>query len=324
MPAATAGVRYPFSRVLLHRTRLAYVHLRNLLNDAKRDRTARVSGYVGIWLPEELVLLYLQKGEVVNATHLASQQCEAISISAALARVPAEPEYGEICFHTADDEQLAAMYVTQTQAPEPWPAELQVRDPKALFPYLMAMTFDGIVEIIVEGGYNYLIFKHGAVRQAFLATVQRGTLVERVSRLFGPETRHAITVRRWPGTFPLPMQAPPALIQAYRELATGVVQRLASTGRESAPTVAELARTTLLESHPALEALGFNGRPTRDPVTDTEGMTTAMAAWLKEVLWAMADHDELSHEQLLKELVWERRHLFQSAGLFDRIPWKIG
>ena len=65
-----AGLRFPHSRVLLPRTRLAYVHLRNLLTDAKRDRAARISGYVAIWLPEEFVVLYLQRGEVVNATIL--------------------------------------------------------------------------------------------------------------------------------------------------------------------------------------------------------------------------------------------------------------
>src|SRR5438094_865335 len=67
MPSA-AALRFPYSRVLLPRTRLAYIHLRNLLSDAKRDRAARISGYVAIWLPEELVTLYLLGGEVINAT----------------------------------------------------------------------------------------------------------------------------------------------------------------------------------------------------------------------------------------------------------------
>jgi hypothetical protein len=39
-----AGVRFPFSRVLLARTRLAYVHLHNLLHDAKRDRILVYAG----------------------------------------------------------------------------------------------------------------------------------------------------------------------------------------------------------------------------------------------------------------------------------------
>ena len=47
-----ASLRYPHERVLLARTKLAYVHLRNLISDAKRDRAARVFGYVAIWLPD--------------------------------------------------------------------------------------------------------------------------------------------------------------------------------------------------------------------------------------------------------------------------------
>ena len=56
MPAPAAKLRYPHGRVLLGRTKLAYVHLRNLLTDAKRDRTARVAGYVAIWLLEEFLV----------------------------------------------------------------------------------------------------------------------------------------------------------------------------------------------------------------------------------------------------------------------------
>ena len=68
MPVSPAGLRFPYTRVLLPRTRLAYIHLQNLLNDAKRDRAARISGYVAISLPDELVILYLLAGELVNAT----------------------------------------------------------------------------------------------------------------------------------------------------------------------------------------------------------------------------------------------------------------
>src|SRR5881394_3509121 len=120
MPPATA-LRFPFSRVLLPRTRLAYIHLRNLLTDAKRDRAARISGYVAVSLPEELVILYLLGGEVVNATVRDAKGCRAISISGALEKVPPEPEYGEICFNEADEEQLSCMFATHAVASEPWP-----------------------------------------------------------------------------------------------------------------------------------------------------------------------------------------------------------
>ena len=324
MPATVAGLRYPCSRVLLPRTRLAYVHLRNLLTDAKRDRSARVSGYVAIWLPEEFLVLYLQRGELVNACLHNGKEFHPIAIGAAVEKVPSEPEYGEICFHEAEDDQLSCMYASQAFAPVPWPPELRYTDPKSLFPYLMATTFDGVVEVTQEGEVNYLLFRHGAAYGAFLSGKQTGTLVERVSRIFDRDRRALhLAVRHWPAPAPLPVQAATGLVQAYRDLATSLVLRLVADGRESAPAIAEHARHTLAAAHPPLEGFSFNGRTPRAVVADAGALTDAIAALINEVLWTASDQEGGGPEQMLRELTHERRHLFQSAGLFDRLQWKL-
>ena len=76
-------------------------------------------------------------------------------------------------------------------------------------------------------------------------------------------------------------------------------------------------------THDSLDGFSFNGRPPRDPVTETAKLTRAIAAWMKEVIWAAVDHDVLPPEQLIKELTWDRRHMFQSAGLYDQLPWRV-
>jgi len=324
MPAIVAGLRFPHSRVLLPRTRLAYVHLRNLLTDAKRDRAARVSGYVAVWLPEEFVVLYLQRGEVVNATIMDKGGWRPMAIASALELIPAEPEYGEICFHEAENDQLACMFAAQTHAPDPWPAELAVTDPAALFPFLMSVMFDGMVEIVSDDAVNYLLFRAGAVDRAYLSIPASGSIVERVARLFAPGTKTAEgKFRRWPALVTLPVQAPPALVLAYRELINALVQRLVAAGRDAAPAIAEQARQKLLKKHPDLESFSVGKRPAREPVSDSATITSAVASWLAEIMWAAADHDAAPPESLLKELTWERRHMFQSAGFYDKMPWKV-
>jgi hypothetical protein len=324
MPVTVAGLRYPRTRVLLPRTRLAYVHLRNLLTDAKRDRAARVNGYVAIWLPEEFLVLYLRRGELVNATLHDGRGFHPIAISAALEKVPSEPEYGEVCFHEAEEAQLACMFITQTAAPESFPPEVRASDPAALFPFLMSSMYDGLLEISSEGAVNYLLFTNGVVKTAFLADAQTGTLVERVSKLFELERRALhVGVRRWPPPGALPIQAPTGLVQAYRDLATQIVLRLVANGRDSAPAIAEHARLTLVPSHPSLEGLSFSGRPARAVVADAEDLTGAIAALINEVLWTAGDTEGSDTVEMLRELTHERRHLFQSAGLFDRIAWKL-
>jgi len=323
MPAPFAGLRFPFTRVLLPRTRLAYIHLPNLLNDAKRDRAARISGYVAISLPDELVILYLLSGEVANASVRDAKGSRALAISTAIEKVPGEPEYGEIYFNEADEEQLGCMFATHAELSDPWPEGMAAQNPATLFPYLMSQTFDGILEIVANDSVNYLVFKHGSVARAFLASTHHGTTVDRVAKLFAREGRAApLKIARWGMPQPLPIQAPVALVQAYRDLVAALVQRLVDHGRESAPAIAEHARQNLLALHPVLDGIPLAGRPAREPLADTVGLT-AVAAWIRDVVWAAADHDAVSPETLIRELTWDRRHMFQSAGLYDQIPWKV-
>jgi hypothetical protein len=318
------GLRFPCSRVLLPPTRLAYIHLRNLLTDAKRDRAARISGYVAISLPDELVVLYLDRGEVANATVRDAQGAHAMAIASAIDKVPHEPEYGEIYFHEAAPELLACMFAAESTPAEPWPAGMIAQDPAALFPYLMSTTFDGVLEIIANEFVNYLVFKNGGVARAFLASSHHGTVKDRVAKLFARESRVGeLTVSRWGEPPSLPVQAPPALVQAYRELTAALVQRLVDQGRESAPAIAEHARQNLVALHPALDGFSYAGRPTKEPLVDTIGLTSAVAAWIRDVMFAAVDPDALSPDAFLRELTWDRRHIFQSAGLFDQIPWKV-
>ena len=325
MPASLDGLRFPLQRVLLPRVRLAYIHLANLLSDAKRERASRVYAYVAIWLPEELVMLYLQEGEIVTATcTVDGRTFEALPIADALARVPVAPEFGNVCFHEADDEQLACMFAAQTAAPIGWPPELDVEKPTKLFPYLMATTFDGTVEVIADDLVNYLVFRDGAVRRAFLAGDPGGSIVEQVAHLFALTGRKLpLRVRRWPMAPALQVQAAPALVAAYRDLTAGLVARLAATGNASAAAIAEHARRSLVEAHPVLAHFTVTGRPMSDPASGQETLTVAIAAWIAEFLWAAAAASDLAPETLLRDLMYERRHLFQGAGLCDALPWRV-
>ena len=61
----------------------------------------------------------------------------------------------------------------------------------------------------------------------------------------------------------------------------------------------------------------------KDPATDQETITTAVGAWIAEFLWTAAASSDVSPEKLLHDLMYDRRHLFQGAGLCDALPWRI-
>jgi hypothetical protein len=332
MPSTTDGLRWPHARVLLPRTRLAYVHLPNLLNDALRDRSARVFGYVAIWLEKELVMLYLQEGKVVTATVTTDGRAwQAIAIAEAVAKVPASPEFGAICFHEAADEQLAAMYWSQVQRAVDWPGELAVHDGPAVLSYLMAHLYDGLLEVAVGGRLSYCTFRDGSPRHGYFAVAGEGAVGERLSALvsaspamLGGGTGEApvLRLRRFGVPAVLPVQAPPALIAAYRELLRQIVKKLVETGNAQAPQVAEQARLHLVQAHPLLHHFAIDNRNLRDPVVDAPTLTATMAKWTTDVLWG-AGAEGPPPEQVLAEVGRERRHLLQSAGYWEALPWRV-
>ncbi len=319
-----AALRFPHSRVLLARTRLAYVHLRNLLTDAKRDRGARISGYVAVSQLDELLCFYLLNGEVANASVRDPRGSRAIAIATALEKVPHEPEYGECCFHEASLDELSCMFAAETVAPEPWPAGMNACEAKVLFPYLASTTYDGFLEVVANDHVNYLVLKNGSIAKAFLTNSAMGSAVDRVAKLFSREGRVGeLRVTRWAPPATLPVQAPHALVQAYRDLVGTLIKRIAEDGQQDAPQLAERARHMLAASHPVLESFSVTERAVSDPVADTPALTSGIAAWLREVLWTAKGADDAPPEGLFRELTWERRHIFQSAGLFDQMPWKV-
>ena len=318
------ALRYPAKRVLLARTRLAYVHLRHLLTDAKRDRAARVCGYVAVWLPEELITLFLEEGEVVNATTSSDgEHFQPIAISDAIGRVPSSAEYGSICFHEAADEQLDTMYATQTGTPLPWPRELKLEDGDALLAFLYATMHDGAIEIRDDGALHYVAISSGAPVRGYFADTRPGDVAAHVKLLLAPHGGVAKPiVRLWPRAEALPAQASPALIQAYRDLIVALIARLGASGAANAADLVERARRPLVATYPLLERFSPTLPTVRDPVSDTATLTKAVANWTTDALRA-GELSGLQPEQALRDLTTARRHMFQAAGLFDGLPWKL-
>ena len=261
MAASPAGLRFPYSRVLLPRTRLAYIHLRNLLTDAKRDRAARISGYVAISLPEELVTLYLVGGEVANATIRDAKGARAVSIAAALETVPQEPEYGEICFHEADPEQLDCMFSTQSTPAEPWPTGM----PRAIGAFGFILVFDGVLEIVAGDAVNTSCSRQQ--RGVLLSRTPHGDRGPGLETFEGGRVADCASVRR---ASHLPCGRRP---QSCRMRGVNLVKRLVAEGRDGAGDRNTRARI----SPPSICArlFSFSGKTTADPLTDRRSRRVA-------------------------------------------------
>jgi hypothetical protein len=216
------------------------------------------------------------------------------------------------------------MYASQLLPEIAWPPEMAPSNTQALLANLMATLFDGLVEIVDDGGVNYVVFQHGMPLRGYYADdLLSSDETLQVRGLLDSAFKHGGMVRRWDVPPVLPNQAAPALIAAYRELIGSVVQHLTDRGASGASSVAEHARHTLMGQHPALERFSLSVPNQRDPVVDTPALSAAMAAWLTETLWHVHLPDGETPQRVIAELARGRRHLFQAAGLFDALSWTI-
>src|SRR5260221_13196528 len=94
-PVRLADLQFPQVSRLIHRTRLAFIHLDNLLAYAKRDRDGRIDGYLAAHLPDERVLLLFRKGDAGNAASPHTAGRYSITITEARKRMPAEATRGD-------------------------------------------------------------------------------------------------------------------------------------------------------------------------------------------------------------------------------------
>src|SRR5258708_34654823 len=95
-PVRLADLTFPQVSRLVYRTRLAFIHLDNLLAFAKRDRDGRVDGYITAHLPDECLLLFFRKGAPVHAASPPTSGRRVGTLAGALKRRHAQPRRGDL------------------------------------------------------------------------------------------------------------------------------------------------------------------------------------------------------------------------------------
>src|SRR5213080_736509 len=289
-PVRLADLTFPQVNRLIHRTRLAFIHLDNLLAFGKRDRDGRVDGYITAHLPDECLLVFLRKGEAVNAASLHPSGRHVVTITEALNRMRAEVERGDLAYCAAPMEQLAWMY--QSCAVPLQPRAVDAGSPGALFPALQQQQ----------------------VRKFFEAQFHAGS----------GGAAPAISAVVFPPVAELPQQAPNALINTYRELYWRIVDEVEKEFPGEAKRRAQKVSAGILEQHKAIGILSAaRGVETPDAVVQPEELAAALMDWSRQLLQGVEVIMPGTAPKILREATREHRYVLQSAGFYGQLPWPV-
>jgi hypothetical protein len=325
-PVRIADLVFPQTSWLIHRTRLAFVHLDNLLAFGKRDRDGRVDGYITAHLPDECVLLFFRKGEAVNAASLHTSGRQVITIGEALKRMRAEVERGDLAYAAAPMEQLAWMYESCVAPPGARPLDRQ--RPAELFPALQHEKISGVLELISNGRVSYLSFETGRLARSYFCDKDNATAVPRyLESLFqaGPDGNPpALSASVFTAVTDLPAQAPNALINTYRELYWRIVDALVQEVPGEARKRAQSVATGLMPAHKALALLSVpRGTEVPDAVVRPDELAAALTAWALQLLEGVEIMMPGTAPRVLRESTREHRYVLQAAGFYSRLPWEV-
>ena len=321
-----AELAFPHTRRLIHRTRLAFIHLDNLLSFAKRDRDGRVDAYLVAWLPDECLIVLLRSGEAANAVSLHTGGREVVPIAEALRRMDAEIERGELAYCTAPIEQLAWMF---RSCAEPLQMQaLDARRPDALFPVLAQERVTGVLELISNGRVSYMRFDGGRFVGGYFCNRPESVPVPKyVESLFrdGPDGQApALSAALFPYVAELPPQAPVALVNTYRQLYWRIAdaaerevpgEGLRRAQRVSASVGVKYRALELLNTPPEAELA--------DSVVQPEELAHALSAWAQQLLEGVEILMPGTAPKVLKEATREHRFVLQAVVFYDRLPWSV-
>ena len=325
-PVRLADLQFPQVNRLIHRTRLAFIHLDNLLAFAKRDRDGRVDGYISAYLPDECLLLFFRKGEAVNAASLHTAGRQVVTITEALKRMRAEVERGELGYCAAPMEQLAWMYGSCSGAYQS--RFIDVNQPEKFFPVLQQEQVTGILELISNGRVSYLKFEKGRYVSGYFCdrpdSVPPARYLESMFDLGPDGAAPAMSAGIFPGAAELPAQAPTALVNTYRELYWRIVDAVDKEFPGEAKRRAQKVTASIVTTHQALGLLSVpRGTDTPDSVVRPEELSTALTDWTLQLLEGAEVMMPGTAPKVLKDATREHRYVLQAAGFYARLPWQV-
>ena len=322
--------RFPHEVAYLPQTKLSYVNLPGLLSDGKRDRTARVPGFVAVQLGDRCYLIFLRDGEPFHAARIEPGHREQVALAEVLRVVGTESERGEggqIAYLGAPEAQLQAMLATLVQPPLPWTGDEDARRPDRLFPALRGRAFSGVVELSDGRAHQYLLFENGGFRTGYFCRRDPSVAVGDHVRAVFQEAGDGLRVGLYAGLAELPEQAGPGLVDLYRRIVGGVLREVsAPVGREAGLELMRRAQARAGVRRPEVEAfvLTEEGRVRGDPVATPRTLTDGVAEWVTEALIVAAERFAVDPAEVVERVARDSRFVLAEQGFFARLPWAVG
>jgi len=310
-------MKFPKGRPVLENAKLAFVNFENILNAPKRERASKISGYVSVIYPDHHELLFLKKGDPINAAWFSEQEKKLIPIGQLTER--AKRAYTGLVSIYEVEEELISMILTSLSSR---PIHTQTIEEAPESAHFLKWTEDnaptGFVQVTSGLEVSYVVLQKGKL--------VRGYIPGRPSRVITPEdfarllSQDGVLIEVYQ-EFPKEIaQASPALMMLFLKMynriieefteAVGptLVQKFVNSSRKEAEADYPLLKEFKLDK--TMKILGQS-------LASPQELTISFAKWVSVFLESFDSVLGPRHEEIAKKGLKDYRFAIKSTGFFD-------
>jgi len=316
-------MKFPRGRPLLENARLEFLNLENVLSASKRERAHRISGYISIFYPDTVELIFLKEGEPFNAARISQTERSIVPINEVVEK--AKKATSGVLSEYATDETLVNLMISSIiLKPRKEDIDLTRLQPKIFIDKLKSTQFNGFIWVRAGIEESFIYFEEGDIKGIYVAgSAKKLEETEAVNFLMKPKINIAIFDHVEELTI---VQATPAQVSMYCKIFSSLLKNYAlPVGETVVLKTFELAKSTVEREFPFIEQfkiepdLTISGTVVVDPKLCAQGM----ARWFDMIYESFSTFLGKESEVIAKKVLNDYRFALKSLHFFDYSKLKI-
>jgi hypothetical protein len=316
-------MKFPRGRALLENARLEFLNLENVLSASKRERAHRISGYISIFYPDTVELIFLKEGEPFNAARISQTERKIVPINEVVEK--AKKATSGVLSEYATDEILVNLMISSIiLKPRMEDVDLSRLQPKIFIDKLKTTKFNGFIWVRAGIEESFIHFEEGDIKAIYVAgSAKKLESSEAANFLMKPKINIAIFDHVEELTI---VQAPPAQVSMYCKIFSSLLKNYAlPVGETVVLKTFELAKSTVEREFPFIEQfkiepdLTISGTVVVEPRLCAQGM----ARWFDIIYESFSTFLGKESEVIAKKVLNDYRFALKSLHFFDYSKLKI-
>ncbi len=310
-------MKFPKGRSVLENAKLAFLNLENILNASKRERASKISGYVSIFYSDHSDILFLKKGEPINAARFSPQERKVIPIGELVEK--AKRGYGGVVSIYEVEEELISMMLTALTS-EPIYRQLieEAAESAQFLKWLEDNNPTGFVQFARSPEMSYIVIQKGKLL--------RGYIPSRQSREITPEdfaqlvSQEGVSIEVYKETPQEIEQASPALMMLFLKMCNRLVEEfMEAVGPTLVKKFLNSSKKEAEKDFPLIKEFTVDkgAKLGGQSLATPEELTRSFAKWVSIFLESFDSVLGPRHEEIVKKGMKDYRFAVKSTGFFD-------